>query len=596
MLSTGVVAYQAVKQPKHTIFCFAIVHSHEPTLEMLTKEMLACDAHELYGHSKGDSRITPILDAADFRGRDENTPINIKMWRHVTQTAMQSHPQDWFVKMEADTLPRLTQLRTILSRFDPARPIAFGVEVSGRECDGAVCHPVDEAIHGAMQTLSRGAVLRMKAAHDDWLPASAGPREDVWLRSQLRHLNASIKGYMPGHCKCHDGSPCDSLTTLEVHSPMRDAKGEDTPESLFTSAHGDALNVSAIVSRLTHALGGTQWSGIKVPSRDCAPLDAPFFHSLKTAAAYRAMRLFLLHHGGASSSPPSSSAHGHGQGSPREWAPSHDEPPLGAPSPQGQPRAPMLLPRVPTDWAVDEHARRDESASQGTASRVPPDEVPRASGTSAKPPPRTQPKPQPQPQPQPRLPREGSSSSHTHLHHRPAGPSELNAVCLAGSLRTFLQPAVQRAFASKLHHPGYEYFVSTDLPQPAGASLLVSPIRQWAATGARPMLEHGSNSGDALDDGRPGSASEKNLPRGPCDAHTCNTQRFVLPMAQRLAPCYSGMVRAEHTRGSPLAPPAHHAIATPPCFLHSHESLRDFILDSHVEHLTRMSSRLTGTR
>ena len=46
----------------------------------------------------------------------------------------------------------------------------------------------------------------------------------------------------------------------------------------------------------------------------------------------------------------------------------------------------------------------------------------------------------------------------------PPASGGLVAVCLSGQARTLLRPSVQLSMAEKLHHPGYEYFLSTDAP------------------------------------------------------------------------------------------------------------------------------------
>ena len=99
------------------------------------------------------------------------------------------------------------------------------------------------------------------------------------------------------------------------------------------------------------------------------------------------------------------------------------------------------------------------------------------------------------------------------------------AVCVAGALRTFLLPVVQHSFRSHLHHPGYEYFVSTDAARPADSALLVGPIRHWIAGGDSEPLEAG----------RPNTARRDELPRGRCPRGTCGPQRYLLPAMARLS-------------------------------------------------------------
>ena len=83
------------------------------------------------------------------------------------------------------------------------------------------------------------------------------------------------------------------------------------------------------------------------------------------------------------------------------------------------------------------------------------------------------------------------------------------AVCIAGTLRTFLKPSVQRSFRDHVHHNGFEYFLSTDFqpdPKEQQAKLLLEPIRAWVANGESTYL----------DAGRPNSPRRDELPRGRC--------------------------------------------------------------------------------
>ena len=149
------------------------------------------------------------------------------------------------------------------------------------------------------------------------------------------------------------------------------------------------------------------------------------------------------------------------------------------------------------------------------------------------------------------IPKRSTGSGHSQSSTKGSGGSEwggggggggatiLTAVCIAGAMRTFLQPVVQEAFVVNVHHRGYEYFVSTDHPRPPPSRIRVGPIRVWLTVGKANAV---------LTDGRPDSTEAEQSPRGPCPDHTCNSHRFVLPMAQRLADCYHSIVREEGRR------------------------------------------------
>ena len=107
--------------------------------------------------------------------------------------------------------------------------------------------------------------------------------------------------------------------------------------------------------------------------------------------------------------------------------------------------------------------------------------------------------------------------------------SNLTAVCVAGALRTFLQPPVQQSFVGNLHHTGHEYFIATDQPRPATAKILVAPIRAWIAHGLQQPIG---------DEGRPNTPTKDKHPRGRCPRGTCNPFRFLYPFVERLAECY----------------------------------------------------------
>lgn len=111
-------------------------------------------------------------------------------------------------------------------------------------------------------------------------------------------------------------------------------------------------------------------------------------------------------------------------------------------------------------------------------------------------------------------------------------------MCIAGELRTFGQPDVQRSFAS-LHRHDYEYFVSTDGARPNAT--LVAPIRAWITGGATGELE-----------GRPGQPRANDM-YPLCPARTCNLHRFLLPAVRRLWHCYAAIQREEGARGGRYA-------------------------------------------
>lgn len=117
--------------------------------------------------------------------------------------------------------------------------------------------------------------------------------------------------------------------------------------------------------------------------------------------------------------------------------------------------------------------------------------------------------------------------------------SSLTAVCIAGALRTFLQPVVQQSWLTFLHRSHYEYFVSTDQPiNDAAGSLLIAPVRAWIASGPTGFF----------DDGRPNTPLRDKLPRGRCPRGTCNPFRFLLPFAHRLAELYYALQQEEGSR------------------------------------------------
>ena len=110
------------------------------------------------------------------------------------------------------------------------------------------------------------------------------------------------------------------------------------------------------------------------------------------------------------------------------------------------------------------------------------------------------------------------------------------AVCIVGQMRTFLERDVQASFL-RLHHPGYEYFISTDSPRPSTTMLLLAPIRAWSVD-TTPQEEDETK----RTVGRP---SEKH--KG-CPPHTCN-HRSLLPMVLRMVQCYTSMEDTEAAHG-----------------------------------------------
>ena len=112
------------------------------------------------------------------------------------------------------------------------------------------------------------------------------------------------------------------------------------------------------------------------------------------------------------------------------------------------------------------------------------------------------------------------------------------AVCIAGTLRTFLKPSVQRSFRDHVHHNGFEYFLSTDFqpdPKEQQAKLLLEPIRAWVANGESTYL----------DAGRPNSPRRDELPRGRCPRGTCNPNRYLLLAMRRVSECFYSLQKEE---------------------------------------------------
>ena len=116
-------------------------------------------------------------------------------------------------------------------------------------------------------------------------------------------------------------------------------------------------------------------------------------------------------------------------------------------------------------------------------------------------------------------------------------------VCLAGQLRTFLQPTVQKAFASHVHRPGYEYVLSTDTARPSHADhvLLIRPILSWIT-----LVE----SDPTADEGDP-KKLELLLRQRRCAPPSCNPYNNprMNDFAAKVAACHAPMLREEAARG-----------------------------------------------
>ncbi len=119
-----------------------------------------------------------------------------------------------------------------------------------------------------------------------------------------------------------------------------------------------------------------------------------------------------------------------------------------------------------------------------------------------------------------------------------AGDQYLVLVCVAGELRTFYQPDVQAAFATNVHHAGYEYVVATERerlpPDEERPVLRVAPIIAWV---------HDSGV----------QTEQTRLP--PCPSGTCSPYRTtpMRQMAAKIALCHAPMRRAEVARGTPYS-------------------------------------------
>ena len=73
-----------------------------------------------------------------------------------------------------------------------------------------------------------------------------------------------------------------------------------------------------------------------------------------------------------------------------------------------------------------------------------------------------------------------SSSSSSSSTSSDDGSVDYAAVCIAGALRTFLQPVVQQSFVTMLHRPGYEYCVQYSAGQTRDLTRLHLPLTPTA--------------------------------------------------------------------------------------------------------------------
>ena len=136
----------------------------------------------------------------------------------------------------------------------------------------------------------------------------------------------------------------------------------------------------------------------------------------------------------------------------------------------------------------------------------------------------------------------------TLLHAEDQG---LVLVCIAGQLRTFLQPEVQEAFATNVHRAGYEYVVSTDRAAPPagqGHALRIAPLLEWVQHNGtlEGTMREEEDGGDHV---RGGTQRQRSaLPA--CGRRTCHPYRrpeFV-SMAEKIASCHAPMQREEARR------------------------------------------------
>ena len=111
------------------------------------------------------------------------------------------------------------------------------------------------------------------------------------------------------------------------------------------------------------------------------------------------------------------------------------------------------------------------------------------------------------------------------------------AVCIAGLLRNFLEAPVQEGFATMLHQPGYDYFVSAEQRVAMNDSRLRVPLRGsigqhlgWDSASYRIRKAH----------------LRHLVPR--CGPNTTSRHHDQLPQAKRLEPCYEMILSEEQAR------------------------------------------------
>ena len=100
------------------------------------------------------------------------------------------------------------------------------------------------------------------------------------------------------------------------------------------------------------------------------------------------------------------------------------------------------------------------------------------------------------------------------------------AVCISGTSRSFFDEEVQLSYL-RLHRPGFEYFLSTDIVNLTRKQHMVHPIRDW--------IMRDNNEGNILS-----------------YEHACGTsscmQTWLLPMVQRFAYCFNSMKQYENKK------------------------------------------------
>ncbi len=107
--------------------------------------------------------------------------------------------------------------------------------------------------------------------------------------------------------------------------------------------------------------------------------------------------------------------------------------------------------------------------------------------------------------------------------------TNLTAVCISGSTRTFLLSQVQDALLANFHHATYEYFISTDTkPADAATALRIAPVRDWSVSGPIGPIDSKGQF---------------------CPAGRCHTYRSLQPFFRRFKVCYGALRREELARG-----------------------------------------------